>query len=361
MTKWINRVLLGAICGLSALSVSAQTIPDMPEPVSNNAITLVNTDDGQFLLSFMGLGAKKDYQAVHNKLWALKLGESVWQSKLPVPSSLPLKGRLASIAVSVGQFAYIFGGYTVAQDHSEISSPDNFRYDVIKNRYTEIAPTPVPVDDSVALVYQDRYIYLISGWHNDGNVNLVQIYDVITNSWSQGSPFPGHAVFGQAGGIVGNFMLICDGVRVQPRPGQRRTFSAETACYSGTINEDDITKVDWRVVTHPTGTARYRMAATGLAQFNQVVFWGGSDNPYNYNGIGYDGKASEPDNTLWRFNIQQGNWQKETLSFASMDHRGLVVIDDKLVVPGGMGKNQQVLEKVTQLPIRFAIEDERTR
>jgi hypothetical protein len=40
---------------------------------------------------------------------------------------------------------------------------------------------PVPVDDDISLPYQSRYIYLISGWHNDGNVNLVQLYDTKTN------------------------------------------------------------------------------------------------------------------------------------------------------------------------------------
>ncbi len=351
MNKWTTQLLLGALLSTSGLLCFAKTLPSMPEPVTNNAVTLVDTDQGQYLLSFMGLGPGKDYQAVHNKVWALKLGQSSWQSKKPVPSSLTLKGRLASIAVSVGQYAYIFGGYTVDKDHSEISSPDNFRFDVTKNQYMKIAKTPVPVDDSVALVYQDRYIYLISGWHNDGNVNLVQIYDSNTDSWSQGSPFPGHAVFGQAGGIVGNFMLICDGVRVKPRETQRRTFAAETACYSGTIDQKNFTKVDWRVITHPTGKARYRMAATGLTDLHEIVFLGGSGNPYNYNGIGYDGRPSEPDNKLWRFNMSQGTWLVQKSDVASMDHRGLILIGDSLLVPGGMGRNQKVLNTITQISI----------
>ena len=48
---------------------------------------------------------------------------------------------------------------------------------------------PVPVDDSVALSYKERYIYLISGWHNDGNVNLVQVYDTKKQYMAAGVAF----------------------------------------------------------------------------------------------------------------------------------------------------------------------------
>ena len=174
------------------------------------------------LVSFMGLGEGKTFKDVHNKVWSLSLAEEKpWQERKSVPSSLTLKGRLASVATSIESKAYLFGGYTVAEDHTEISSPDNFVYNLKTDTYNLIAPTPVPTDDAVALTYENRFIYLISGWHNDGNVNLVQVYDVQNDTWQQASPFPGAPVFGHAGGIVDNQMVICDGVKVQPRLKQR--------------------------------------------------------------------------------------------------------------------------------------------
>ena len=128
---------------------------------------------------------------------------------------MPLKGRLASTAVGLGEYAYIFGGYTVDSDHTEISSPDVYRFDIKNNTYKHLASMPVPVDDSVAISYKERYIYLISGWHNDGNVNLVQVYDTKNNTWQQASPFLGEPVFGQAAAISGNTIVICDGVKTQ--------------------------------------------------------------------------------------------------------------------------------------------------
>lgn len=325
----------------------SHNFPDLPEPVANNAVVAVTAQNQTYLLSFMGLGRGKDYKDVHNHAYRLKVGDAQWQKAAPVPSSLTLKGRLASVAVTVKDKAYLFGGYTVAQDHSEISSPDNFAYNVLKDRYTKIAATPVPTDDAVALVYQERYIYLISGWHNDGNVNLVQVYDTQTDTWRQASPFLGKPVFGHAGGIVGDTMVVCDGVAVIPRPSARRTFAAETACYQGKVSQTDVTRIDWRTLSHPTGTARYRMAAAGHSGQQQILFYGGSDNPYNYNGVGYDGKPSEPDGHLWTFDLKTQTWQVKPTAKQTMDHRGLLVLGDKLLVLGGMGPKQTVLAAVT--------------
>ncbi|MBT7953129.1 MAG: galactose oxidase [Gammaproteobacteria bacterium] len=325
------------------------TLPDLPEPVTNNAIAKVNTSEGLYLLSFMGLGVGKTNKDVHNKVWALNVGDRQWHQRKAVPSSLTLKGRLASVAVGIGDKAYVFGGYSVAEDHSEISSPDNYAYDVLSDSYKKIASTPVPVDDSVALVYQQRYIYLISGWHNDGNINLVQIYDVQTNRWQQASPFPGVPVFGHAAGISENLLIVCDGVGVQARVNQRRSFLPEPACYSGSIDQHNINKIDWQLVPHPTGIARYRMAATAISHPHAgIIFIGGSVNPYNYNGIGYNGKPSTADNKLWFFNFEQQQWQLSTTPTSTMDHRGLLLLNENsLIIIGGMQKQQQVSNKVT--------------
>ncbi|GAB5381219.1 MAG: hypothetical protein Alis3KO_16720 [Aliiglaciecola sp.] len=336
------------ISALLSINLSYASYPPLPEPVSNNAVAFVKTEHGDYLVSMMGLGAGRDYKDIHNKVWALKIGENSWQQKTSVPSSLPLKGRLASVAVGIKQHVYLFGGYTVAADHTEISSPDNFKYDVVQDNYIKLAAMPVAVDDAVALVYRQRYIYLISGWHNDGNVNLVQVYDTQTDSWRQASPFLGKPVFGHAGAISVNKMVVCDGVAVVPEANKRRGFAAESACYIGTIT-DDIYKIDWRTLPHPTGTARYRMAATHIG--DTLYFAGGSDNPYNYNGIGYDGQPSKADNQVWIFNLDTMKWNISSTKASTMDHRGLINDKDQLLIIGGMGKNQQVLNTVTQIKL----------
>ena len=351
-------LLLFALCfylSTTTLKVFANTNPlsELPHAVSNNAVAHVMIKNQNYLISFSGLASGKGYQDVHNRTYVYNVAENKWSEKTAVPIEKPingLAGRLASVATAINDIAYVFGGYTVAKNHSEVSVPDVYAYDVLQDKFQALTPMPVPVDDSIALAYKSRYIYLISGWHNDGNVNLVQLYDTHTDQWQQASPFPGKAVFGHAGGIVDNKMLICDGVRVDVHLNQRRSYAAEAACYRGVINPTMPSKISWFKVKHPTGESRYRMAAKGLKNTtlntNEIVFIGGSNNPYNYNGIGYNGEPSLPSNEIWRYNIDTNIWKITQSKTATMDHRGLLELDGDLITLGGMGENQQVLKRI---------------
>lgn len=342
----VFKLFLIASCSFATFANAVNpNVANLPEPVSNNAVAMVNTTDGQYLISFMGLGQGKTYKDVHNKVWAVNLNDNMWQAKKPVPSSLPLSGRLASVAIGVDEFAYLFGGYTVSADHQEISSPDSFQYDVLTDSYKTLAPMPVPVDDSVALVYQQRYIYLISGWHNAGNVNLVQIYDIKNNTWQQGSPFLGIPVFGQAGAISNNTMVICDGVMVEAQLLKRRTYKGISQCLKGQIDPKQPKNIDWQLIQHPTGVSRYRMAAAG--QENKLYFVGGSSNPYNYSGVGYDGQPAPASAELWTYSVDTNQWQVQPVNSKTMDHRGLIMINNEMLTIGGMNDKQQVIDTVT--------------
>lgn len=332
-------------------SLALASLPALPEPVANNAVAKVVVNKHPYFLSFMGLGTNKDHHSVHNKVWALKLGDKQWQAKSPVPSSLQPKGRLASTAVGLGEYAYVFGGYTVSSDHTEISSPDVYRYDLKNDRYTQLANMPVPVDDSVALSYQQRYIYLVSGWHNDGNVNLVQVYDTQTDTWQQASPFLGEPVFGHAAAISDNTIVICDGVKTQANADKRRSFAPIAQCLKGTIDATNPLKIDWRTLPHPTNMAHYRMAATSLK--GRIYMVGGSANPYNYNGMGYNGKPAPASNHVWRFDAAKNNWQiMKKADTASMDHRGLLEHQGSVYRIGGMNNDQQVIADVLGYKIK---------
>ena len=365
--KMLRKFPLAVLATLLMTSnnVSAQTpaieIPRLPEPISNNAVTTITHNGKQFLLSFNGLLAGRDYTDVSNKAFMLQLDmsssgisdknvrENKWKRVDNVPIAQPvngLTGRLASIATSIGSKAYVFGGYTVAQDHSEVSVPDVYSFDINTQSYQLLPPMPVPVDDSVALTYQNRYIYLVSGWHNDGNVNLVQVFDTHTNEWQQASPFPGKPVFGQAAAISGNKMIVCDGVRIDVHLNKRRSYAAEPACYLGKVSKDNVTRIDWRKVKHPSGVARYRMAAVASVVEDAAYFIGGSDNPYNYSGIGYNGVPSSPDSTIWRYDFNSNEWSFIESNTATMDHRAAVIVSGTLMTIGGMKQNQVVTGEV---------------
>jgi hypothetical protein len=92
------------------------------------------------------------------------------------------------------------------------------------------------------------------------------------------------------------------------------------------------------------------MAAKGVinpvTNSKEIVFVGGSDNPYNYNGIGYNGEPSTPSNEICRYNIATATWQITYSNISTMDHRGLLELNGKLLTVGGMGKNQKILKSI---------------
>ena len=236
-------------------------------------------------------------------------------------------------------------GAAVAADGSEKSSPLVWQIDGDTLNWQAMPEMPTPVDDSVALVYQDRYIYLISGWHDVDNVDLVQVFDTQNQTWKQASAFPLPSVFGQAGAIVGNQMLVCDGVKVVYDENKRKQFLPSAECALGTINDHDATQIDWQSIPHYSGTAHYRMAATNNKHYG--VFAGGSDNPYNYNGIGYDGVPSQasPDIRIYDFNSK--TWQSfDQQLIPNMDHRGLLKTDDEFIILGGMKTDQELSPQI---------------
>ena len=319
-------------------------LPALPRAVTNNAVVSVRTDDNEYLVSFAGLGAGKGHDDTLDVTWVFNGNTGEWAEAAPVPGGV---GRLAAVAASVGGTAFVFGGYSVAEDGTEVSTPWVHAFDPATGRFTERATMPVPVDDAVAVTFEDRFIYLISGWHDVGNVNLVQRYDTTEDSWSQATPTPGRGVFGHAGGILGNRIVYCDGVAIEPHVDRRRDFVAFSDCYMGIIDSTDGRRIDWRTLPPHPGQPRYRMAATGTEAMNGVLFVGGSENPYNYDGIGYDGEPSEPAKGGLLFDVASGRWRTMPLEgTATMDHRGLVQFGNALVSIGGMQSGQQVINNI---------------
>jgi N-acetylneuraminic acid mutarotase len=258
---------------------------------------------------------------------------------------------LASVAVSVNGAVYLFGGYTVAEDHSEKSIPHVWRIDGQNHQWTAMPPMPTPVDDTVALVYKNRYIYLVSGWHDVDNVDLVQVFDTETQTWQQASPYPLPPVFGHAGGIIGSRMLICDGVKVTWQ-AEKKQFLPSPECAIGSINADDVTKISWSKVLHHSGIAYYRMAA-GADDRSKIYFVGGSDNPYNYDGIGYNGMSSKPSSDIRVFDTVTGKWQKiDSLIPETMDHRALLNTTKGFYILGGMSNNQKINNNIIKIKER---------
>ena len=80
-----------------------ETLPALPEAVSNNAVALLVGDDGVHLYSMLGLRSGKTWQDTSSEAahyFSVKGGANgTWQNIEPVPGG---KGRLAASAKSAG-------------------------------------------------------------------------------------------------------------------------------------------------------------------------------------------------------------------------------------------------------------------
>lgn len=313
--------------------------------VANNAVAGVKTPAGWQIFSFNGLLAGKDHGAVSKLAQVYDLNND----KSRLITTVPYKaGRLASIAMTVNDMIYLFGGYTVSVDHQEKSMADVYQFNPQTHQFTLFTEMPISVDDSVALVYQQRYIYLVSGWHDVGNVSDVQVLDTKTKRWFYATPYPGKSVFGHGAGIVNNQMVVADGVKVAAIKNGRRQYEMSASSWLGTINPDNIIQIDWQELPNHPGKAKYRMAVAGVPSHNKIIFAGGSDNPYNYNGIGYNKVPSKPNDEVFAWDFKSAKWQTlKSLALPSMDHRGMIEIDGKLYILGGMGNEQVVSNSVS--------------
>jgi hypothetical protein len=342
----ITSLIAGVLTAATHAQDEVEVWARLPEPVTNNAVAGAELDGRMMAYSFAGLHEGKTWRDVTADAYACDLEARTCREMDGLPDGI---GRLASVAVNVGGQIYIFGGYTVAEDGSERSTPEVWRFDPATETYTHITNMPGPVDDTVALPFQDRYIYLVSGWHDTDNVDLVQVYDVEEGRWFEATPFPGAPVFGHAGAM--NYwgrLLVCGGTAVFPpdEEGGRRSFAAIDACWTGQIG-DGVTDIVWSDHTPVPSGPVYRGALIASGRGFYLV--GGTDNAFNYNGIGYNAVPSEPRQSLARASwCGYNSWwiPRSNAPAYRMDIRGLVMQDDAVFVLGGMDDDQAVSDMV---------------
>lgn len=329
-------------------SGAALAQPDAPVARANWAVA--HTTDHVY--TFYGLGPGKTYADIARDAYALDLRAGRWKkvADIPVP-----EGRLASSALSVGGKVFLIGGYTVSPKGEEVSTPEVMRFLPESARFETETRMPVPVDDSVAMPWRERWIVLVSGWHDKANVADVQIYDTETRQWLEGTPYPGTPVFGHAGGLVGDTMVICDGVSAAKGPDGKNLFAISNECWQGKLDAQQPSRIGWsRLPAHP-GVPLYRSGAVGDA--GRILFAGGSPRPYNFNGIGYDKLPAEASGAVFSFDPVRGVWQSHApLPQAGMDFRGLVPLGgSEYGLFGGMRAGQKVSAGV----IRFKLSEAR--
>jgi len=335
-------VLLGAVIGLGA---DDKKLPSMPAAVSGNAVASLK--DGLELFSIMGVGPKKTWNDVTNQIYIMNLAHASWSEGRQVPGVV---GRVGASAAGAKGAVILMGGYVVDAQGGEVTVPDVNVYEPAHRRWSRAQDIPVPVDTAVTGVTHDRFVYLIGGRSPGGPVNNVQVYDVEKNSWTQATPFPGTPVFGLAGGIAGESIVVVDGAQKGPEGGPR--YVACEQAWLGRIEHKNPYKIEWsKLPAHP-GSARFGMAGGGSDHDHRVFFSGGTFNPHDYNGASYDGKPAEVSEVTFSYDLHTHKWEtiSETTYDPRADSRGILITPIGPVVLGGMVKNLAVTARMTQLP-----------
>jgi N-acetylneuraminic acid mutarotase len=332
------------LCAALLPGADEKHIPPMPAAVSGNAVASLK--DGLQLFSMMGVGPLKTWNDVTNQVYVLELAHGKWSEGRQVPGVV---GRLNASAAGAKDLVILIGGFLV-DAQGEVPVPDVNVYEPAAHRWSRGKDLPVAVDSAVVGVTHDRFLYLIGGRSPAGPVNAVQVYDVEKDSWTQATPFPGTPVFGLAGGITDENIVVVDGAKTGPAGGPRYVASDE--CWLGKIDKKDPNKIEWsKLPAHP-GAARFGIGGGGSSHDHRVFFSGGTATPHDFKGVAYDGKPAEGSDVSFAYDLHAHRWEttSETTYDPRADSRGIVMTPIGPLVMGGMVKNTAVTARVTQVP-----------
>jgi N-acetylneuraminic acid mutarotase len=327
---FLFTLLLG---GALLPAADAPKIANMPAAVSGNAVASLK--GGLELFSIMGVGPRKTWDDVTNRVYIFNLASGKWREGRPVPG---VAGRLGASAIGARGKIFLFGGYVLDGQGAELTVSDVSAYVPDDHKWYRGADIPLPVDRSVVGVNHDRFIYLIGGRSKNGLVNNVQIYDAEKNVWSEGTPFPGTPVFGHAGGLADEEIIVIDGAKKNTGPGA--PYLASDECWIGKIDHKDPNKIEWSKLPPHPGLARFGSASG--AESHKIHFSGGSASPHDFKGIGYDGQPADVSSVSFLYDLHANQWvtADENTVEPRMDCGGILATPAGLVILGGMTKGQ---------------------
>ncbi len=343
-------ILFTTIFFFSVALGSAQTptpyynvLAPLPQPVTNNAVTAAMANDTPCVYSFMGMDSTKIWSGIHLKAWRLNTITNQWQTLPPVPGTTG--GRIAGGASTVKNRIYVLGGYHVAQNGAENSSNKLHRFDPETNTWlADGANIPVPIDDHVQAVWRDSLIFVVTGWSNTTNVANVQIYNPTTDTWTVGAAVPNnnsYKAFGASGMIKGDSIFYCGGASTGAN------FPITSQFRKGYINPNNPSDITWSIQSNPLAKG-YRMATSQIA--GGLVWLGGSNVTYNYDGIAYNGTggvAAQARARVYYANDGLFELNQAGLFPPIMDLRGVGQVNpDYFITVGGMAPNQKVSDQV---------------
>ncbi len=300
-------------------------------PVTNNAVA---ASQDCVLYSVGGMGP--DLDAEDERVDGYRFVDGAWQ-QLP---ELPGEPRVATSAVVMSGRLHVIGGYSIEPDGAEVSRSDHHTWDPGAGQWGGQDFMPFAIDDAVVVVWNNRLI-VVTGWSNTGNVADVWAFVGQTGAWEQWQPFPGRPVFGAAGALAGDTLVLIDGV------ADDNGFELIQQAWAGHLS---VSGIEWEELPPAPGPARYRAAAGTLGE--AALFAGGGARAYNYDGIAYsNGTAVAPVPGVIGWD---GSWFEVDVPARdqpTMDHRALASCEDAVYSIGGMVAGPEATRDVFRLEL----------
>jgi N-acetylneuraminic acid mutarotase len=105
--------------------------------------------------------------------WVYELAPDRWKTLASMPEP-----RYAGAAVSLHDYIYVVGG--------EGPSGKTLRYDPKEGLWTTLAATRVRREHTAAVAFERKIVVVAGRYRGQGELNSVEIYDVDTDTWSDG-------------------------------------------------------------------------------------------------------------------------------------------------------------------------------
>ena len=234
------------------------TAANYPITVLDNAVTSV----GGNIYSFGGV-------STNIIATSFKFDGTTWTGIAPLPVAVEYPA-----AVSDGTNVYVLGG----SNGAGVSQTTLSRYNVGTNTYTTLAPFTTPTWNHAA-AYLNGKIYKFAGSNNTASTNVLEIYDIASNTWSVGAPYPAAISFVSAF-VQGNFIYAAGGV-----DSVTNLESAKTYRYDPIANSwNDAAIADLPV-------SRWG-AAAGVYQTDGILAGGYSGNAISNTAISWDAASN---------------------------------------------------------------------
>jgi N-acetylneuraminic acid mutarotase len=231
-----------------------------PINVLDNAVTSV----GGNLYSFAGVSTSIVASS-------FRFDGTAWTAIAPLPVALEYPA-----AVTDGTNIYILGG----SNSGGVSQTTLNRYNVGTNTYTPLAPFTTATWNHAA-AYLNGKIYKFAGSNNTASTAVHEIYDVASNTWAPGAPYPLAISFVNAF-VQGNFIYAAGGIQTVGSVESLKTFRYNPA----TNTWDDAAIADLPATRWGAASAVYQTDGvlaggfSGGAIENTAISWDAASNTW---------------------------------------------------------------------------------